>query len=295
MTVSVVIPVKNRPVVLERAIESALNQTIKPSEIVVVDDGSTDETPSVVERMAAQVSSIKLVRCETSGGAPVARNIGVRASKGDFIAFLDSDDIWKPKKLEVQLELFRRFPDTPAVFSGVLYRYLSRGTEVRRPGAASASPEDLMCGNIIGSTSSVVVRRESFVAVGGFDESLPNCEDWDMWLRLSRLGTLRGVQDDLLIYSFDGSDKLSRNYEKLLRGHEMVINSILLPLRGSDKYDSVASMLELKMAEINIRITGNRGQALRHFAKALSHRASTDILVKIAKLSAISVIHGNRS
>lgn len=295
MDISVVIPVKNRPVVLKRAVESAQGQTYKPSEIIIVDDGSTDETLEVARQLAKDDRSIRIIVRNTSGGAARARNDGVAAAQCVLVAFLDSDDVWVSTKLAAQVALLEKFPDAPAVSCGITYRYVNRGVEVRRPAKPVATTEKLMCENVIGSTSCIVVRRECFNAVNGFDEELPNCEDWDLWIRLSHLGALRGVQQELLIYTFDGSEKLSRNYAKLINGHKLMQERILASIEGQSNYAFVASMLEMKMAEINVRITGNRVAALRHFWRALSYRATPDIFAKITKISAISLMKGNRS
>ncbi len=265
---------------MKRAVECAQRQTLRPTEIVVVDDGSTDHTPDVVRQLAEADASIKLVRREKSGGAHSARNLGVAESRGELLAFLDSDDLWADGKNAAQVALLERFPDAPGAFCGVLYSYVKRGVKVSRPGPATVSWEELICGNLV-ATSTMMVRRKHFDAVGGFDETLPNCEDWDLFVRLAKLGTLHGVQDDMMIYTYDDGDKLSRNYEKLLRGHEMVIAKILSSLPAGPQRDRVAAALELKLAEINIRIVGDRSQALKHFYRSALKKLSAKSLMRM--------------
>jgi glycosyltransferase involved in cell wall biosynthesis len=115
---SVVIPTRNRVRLVCEAIESALNQRIGQVEVIVVDDGSTDDTASMLARSFA--SRIELVRLPTRRGAGAARNAGVRLARGELVAFLDDDDLWLPGKLDAELSVFERFPDAEAVVSDSL-------------------------------------------------------------------------------------------------------------------------------------------------------------------------------
>ncbi|HEX5323824.1 MAG TPA: glycosyltransferase family A protein [Capsulimonadaceae bacterium] len=175
-TISVVIPAYNAAPYVSRAIESALAQTCPPLEVIVVDDGSSDNTAEVV---AAYEPRVRLLR-QQNGGPASARNHGVRESKGDWIALLDADDSWLPKKLERQVLL----TDDPRV--GLVHCF--------REGRMSSVPDfvtfdRLWTYNCI-NNSSVVVRRAAFNEVGGFDEdrSLISLEDYNLWLRIAHAG-----------------------------------------------------------------------------------------------------------
>ena len=167
--VSVVIPVRNRPAVIQRAIESAVRQTCQVREIVVVDDGSMDETPQVIERLAAANPLIRLLQQGESRGAPAARNRGAH-TPGPFIAFLDSDDEWLPTHVERLRALLTAQPEAPAAFSNYLIEYRGRPTKVTRI-PARVTLDLLLRRNAIGGSSLVLVRRTAFEAIGGFRES----------------------------------------------------------------------------------------------------------------------------
>jgi glycosyltransferase involved in cell wall biosynthesis len=186
---SVIIPAYNSAATLDLAIESAAAQTIPPAEIIVVDDGSTDDTAAVASRHSPLV---RLIR-QANAGAGAARNTGVRASSGEWIAFLDADDTWLPEKLERQLTM----TVDPAV--GVIH---ARGPLARYPAPPYVTFENLWEHNLI-MCSSVVVRRTAFEGVGGFDESLKTgCEDHNLWLRLAAAGwKIATCPEDLAHYT----------------------------------------------------------------------------------------------
>ena len=181
--VSVVIPVFNRAQAVERAIASVLAQTCQDFEIIVVDDGSTDTTISVVKAMTDP--RIRLIRHEMNRGGGAARNTGYRAGSAPFVAFLDSDDEWLPTKLERQLEVFERGDDRLGLVYTGADRIYPDGTAKRYiPRRDADLARTLLTENVIGETSLGMVRRSALDAIDGFDESLPAAQDMDLWLRL---------------------------------------------------------------------------------------------------------------
>ncbi|HTN95574.1 MAG TPA: glycosyltransferase family A protein, partial [Nordella sp.] len=197
MSISAVIPVKNRPSLIIAAIGSCLIQSRAPDEIIIVDDGSDDATPRIVADLARKESRIKLIRRLTSGGAALARNEGAVQAAGTWLAFLDSDDRWHAEKLESQLALAEHYPDAPAIFCGIRYAYESRKARIGIP-KRIVGHADLAVSNVLASTSAAFVRKDRFEEVRGFDADLPNCEDWDLWLKLAKLGPLPVVQAPLV-------------------------------------------------------------------------------------------------
>ena len=205
--VSVVIPTRNRARTLERSVRSVLDQEGVALEVIVVDDGSTDDTPTVLSRLAD--SRLRVVHRSLGHGAAAARNAGAAVARGELLAFQDSDDAWRPGKLAQQLPAFRDprvgmaysrallhgrrkapFPPIARLPSGALHALLLRG--------------NLFC------TPTVVVRRRLFEDAGGFDPAFPQLEDWDLWVRLSRSCRVAGV-DNLLVDVYPQDDSLSRD------------------------------------------------------------------------------------
>jgi glycosyltransferase involved in cell wall biosynthesis len=188
-TVSVVIPTHDRATIVERAICSVLAQTRPALEILVVDDGSTDDTAARLERYVDQ--TVRVLRLAERVGGSRARNIGIEAARGDWVAFLDSDDEWRPRKLERQLARLGA-PDGAGL--GVIYcrkvmhdHLNGRESLVRTRLCNGDVLLPLLSGWEI-STSQVMVTRAALSQVGGFDPELPASQDYDLWLRLAAAG-----------------------------------------------------------------------------------------------------------
>lgn len=193
-TVSVIIPAYNRAHYVREAIESALQQTHRPLEVIVVDDGSTDETPQV---LATYSEPVRVFR-QVNQGVAAARNFGVSHARGEYVAFLDSDDLWHPEKLEKQIERFEADPELGLVHCGMeTFDDAGRVLEVNIDGAEGwVSHEMLLLRRlvIIAPGSSLMVPRRVFDEVGGFDVRLPPSEDWDLSYRIAsryRVGFVR--------------------------------------------------------------------------------------------------------
>ncbi len=198
--VSVIVPAHNAARTVGVAIDSVLRQTLTDFELLVVDDGSRDSTPDVVRsREDARV------RCVTTpnGGVARARNHGLGLASGDFVAFLDADDVWRPSKLERQLEAMTASPSVGLCFTGA--EFVDGELVTLGEDAASRyvdySRELLIRGNVIsGSSSSVMVRRFLVNRAGGFDSQLSQCADWDLWLRLSVETDFHALAEPLVQY-----------------------------------------------------------------------------------------------
>jgi len=183
--VSVVIATYNRAHAVGRAIRSALAQTFDDFEIIVVDDGSADDTAEVVQRI--EDPRIRFLRHEGNLGPSAARNTGIRASRGTYVALLDSDDEWLPEKLDRQVKaLLGAPPDVCLVYCG--YERMWKGiVETRLPSAKGAVYQKLLRGNVIlGGCSCAVVKKVCLEDAGMFDVALRHAEDHELWLRLAR-------------------------------------------------------------------------------------------------------------
>ncbi|MBI5865090.1 MAG: glycosyltransferase family 2 protein [Planctomycetes bacterium] len=200
--VSVVIPTYNRAHLVGRAIESALSQTIVAQcEVIVVDDGGADQTPEVVRAFGDR---LRLIRRD-NGGLAAARNTGIAAARGEFVALLDDDDAWTSGKLEKQLAAMERWPQ--AVLCTTRTLNVDRdGRRQLRPIADIACDEPVDClpellrWNFI-PPSSVMVRRQAILAAGGFDEALRQAEDYDLWAKLAACGPFVCLSEPLTLYA----------------------------------------------------------------------------------------------
>ena len=288
--VSVVIPVRNRPAVIQRAIESALTQTYPVREVVVVDDGSTDETPQVIERLADANPPIRLLRQPEARGAPAARNRGAQNSSGTFIAFLDSDDVWLPTHVESLRALLKAQPEAPAAFSNYLIEYRGRPTKVTRI-PARVTLDMLLKRNAIGGSSLVLVRRTAFEAIGGFRDPMPSCQDWDLWLRLAELGDLPVEPKPQVRYFFDGSDRISKNPERVFAGHRIIFGHIESLIADRADAKRVRAEHQLRLAEINSRHTFRPARAITHAMKALQLDPSAKRLIDVPKVMLVLALY----
>lgn len=215
--VSVIIPTYNRAHLLGRAIESALTQTYGRLEVIVVDDGSRDNTREVVATW--QDRRLQYIRHERNKGGSAARNTGIRMAKGDYIAFLDSDDEWVPDKVARHLQEFGEHPQHAVVYSAVCHVFLDGTQEVTgADGPEGWIFDKLLVRNAVGPTSAFVIKRASLEQVGGFDETLPSGQDYDLWLRLAQDFTFKRISDPLVIYHWHG-DQISTNIDAKARGH----------------------------------------------------------------------------
>ena len=201
--VSVVIAAHNQADFLGETIESVLAQTFRDWELVVVDDGSTDATPTVAARYAARDARVRCLSGPRQERA-AARNRGLAATTGPLVAFLDADDLWRPEKLARQVAALRADPEAGLCYT--VARFIDAGGRrlpIRKPPRPVAGDafSTLVRGNLI-IIASVLVRRACVDRVGAFDAALPvfGCEDWDLWLRVTRHWPVVAVEEELTLY-----------------------------------------------------------------------------------------------
>lgn len=290
MEIAAVIPVRNRPTLIGEAIASIQRQTLPVREIIVIDDGSTDDTPAQVEALAAADLRIRLVRRATCQGASAARNEGVRIAAAEWIAFLDSDDEWHPEKLARQAAGLADQPEAVASFTGIRYIHPKGDFEVPPP--KDVGLRELRRFNILGSTSTALVRRDAFLRSGGFDPSLPSCQDWDLWLKLVRLGPFVVLPEPLLFYAYGGHARISNRKDAVLKGHETIFRQILSEVRGLGERRHVRAYHHARLAQIYLWDFGERRPA---FAAALRSLALRPTHQGVAILKAVLDAYWPRS
>jgi len=207
-TASVIIPTFNRAAFLAEAVDSVFAQTEKNYELIVVDDGSTDATRAMVESYGERVRYF----FQSNAGASAARNCGIKNARGRFITFLDSDDLWLPKKLACQLAWMAAHPEIMLCYTDEIW--IRRGVRVNQKkihAKAGGWIYSLCLPRCIISPSSVLVRRELFEAVGVFDEQLPICEDYDLWLRVAAQFEVGFLAEPLIVKRGGHSNQLSHS------------------------------------------------------------------------------------
>ncbi|WP_245589126.1 glycosyltransferase family 2 protein [Desulfatirhabdium butyrativorans] len=206
--VTVVIPTWNRARSVVEAIDSVLAQSAAPREILVVDDGSTDDTVAALENYG---DTIRVLRLENNRGVSAARNRGIEAAAGRYIAFLDSDDLWLSRKLEVQMAYVREHPESRIHQTDEIW--IRNGVRVN-PGKRHQKPEGWIFEPSLHlcliSPSAVMIEKRLFDEVGLFDERFPACEDYDMWLRITCRFPVGLVRQALIVKRGGHSDQLSR-------------------------------------------------------------------------------------
>lgn len=199
---SVVVPTYNRPQYLRAAIDSVFAQTFTDWELIVADDGSEGETAAFVAALANS-PRVKVLRLTHTGNPGTVRNAAWRAARGEYIAFLDSDDVWLPEKLRLQMASLRSRPQHG--WSHTAYAVIDESGELLTgsharwwPAAEGRILEPLIRMEVSIAISSVIIKRELLEHLGGFDLEQPACNDYDLWLRLAGSSEIDGVSETLL-------------------------------------------------------------------------------------------------
>lgn len=218
--VSVVVPTYNRIEHLQRAVESVAEQTYEPIELLVVDDCS--DVPVAAEldcEYDGRIDRFEVLRHEKNRGGSAARNTGIRAAEGEYVALLDDDDRWEPRKVERQVERLQE-GDVGLVFTGGRAVDGSGRTisVARAPDSMPSGAEltkRLLCTNIVGSCTGVMVDRSLIEAAGAFDERFPSWQDQEWYVRLSRYCDFGTVEEPLFVYSAESPNRVSEDVEAL--------------------------------------------------------------------------------
>jgi len=220
--VTVVIPTFNRASTVVRAIRSVLGQTCQDWEIIVVDDASTDGTEQAVRGLSDD--RIRYIRHDRNRGGGAARNTGISHARGEYVAFLDSDDEWLPEKLEKELEIFRNSAsEVGLVYTGEMI--LDETGRVLKTCMATKSGrvyEALLDSCFIGSCSRVTVKKQALARAAGFDETLASHQDWDLWLKVAKVSSI-GAIGDCMVKRHLGSDQIIGSLRRICDGRERIL------------------------------------------------------------------------
>ncbi|MCK5354811.1 MAG: glycosyltransferase family 2 protein [Methyloprofundus sp.] len=244
---SLIIPTYNRCSSLKRALHSVLQQTVCPDEIIVVDDGSTDDTLQMLSTEFPQVHSIS----QENKGVSAARNTGIQHAQGDWIAFLDSDDTWLAEKLAVQISALKKAPDIKICHTEEIW--IRNGVRVnamnkhKKTGGWIFKHCLPLCAM---SPSSIIIHRSVLDDVGCFDENFPACEDYDLWLRITAKYPVLFIEHPLINKYGGHDDQLSHKYWGMDRFRIQALEKIITQTELSNENKSAATHMLLKKARI---------------------------------------------
>ena len=254
--ISVIVPTYNRAQQLPRALDSILCQSCSPKEIIVVDDGSTDETSAL---MTSEYPEIVFIQQQNTGVSS-ARNVGIKRASGDWIAFLDSDDEWLPEKLEIQMKALYENPEIKICHTNEIWirngkRVNPKKKHEKFGGWIFQKCLPLCCI----SPSSVIIHKSFFKEIGLFDYSLPVCEDYDLWLRITARNPVLYIEEPFLIKYGGHEDQLSKKYWGMdrfrIKSLEKIISSRVL----SDLDENAAKKMLMEKIYIFIQGAQKRG------------------------------------
>ncbi len=246
--ISAVIPTYNRAQTIIKAIESARNQNYPVSEIIVVDDASSDETGQVVQ--AIDDDRIRYFRFDKNKGAAGARNYGASQARYDMIAFLDSDDTWRPDKIKKQMSYMMSHPEYRLVYSAYVRHYPSYDMivpdmDTGRKLEGNILPELLVENSV--STQTILISKELFVEAEGFDENLRSLEDWDLAIRCSKLGPLGFVPEVLVDVEYL-DDAITSNMPEYFRSRCLMMQKYRQDYLTTDTFN-IATVNILEFAQ----------------------------------------------
>jgi glycosyltransferase involved in cell wall biosynthesis len=272
VTVSVIIPAYNVEAYIAQSIESVLRQTHEDFELIVVDDGSTDRTAELVS--ACRDSRLRLIS-QPNAGSAAARNRGLEAASGTYVAFLDGDDLWLPHKLATQVAWLDGHPETDLVY-GASRIIESDGRDagrslIRHPGAASFSR--MLVEDTIANCSSQMLRREAVERAGWFDTQLPASVDHDLWLRVALLrpGNVFGLESVVTLYRRRPGQISSDRRKKLQSWHQLWVKMERLAPEQTAAVRATAFANHYRVLSSLAYENGEYGEAARLLASALRH------------------------
>lgn len=270
--ISVVIPTHNRSILLTRAVISALNQNYNNIEVIVVSDGSTDDTDDVVNKLQKVDERLRFIAYMPAKGANHARNIGIIESKGKYVAFLDDDDEWHPHKLDLQMRLFKS--DSQIGLSCTAFYAIYEGENTKTqfvPPAQYDSSKQILISNCVGSTTTVMAKKDLLLQVGMFDELLKAQQDYDLWIRLCQITKIGVVRKPCVdYYNYLNIDQISKKTDLYQASIEYIENKYAELFSAMNKAD-------FQLRKVNKKIDIAK-KALRNGDKKLARKCVYEAL-----------------
>lgn len=272
--VSVIIPVFNAEAYIASAVESVFTQTFENWEIIVVNDGSTDQTVEILKQYGSRITLLQ----SPHAGPSMARNIGIQASRGEYLVFLDADDWILPEKLARQANFLLTHPDIGVVYSGgYRYRTLADGSEA----LISLENTDLLnqgLGEQADTLSILLIqnpfpihcamcRRETVVSVGGFDAALFGLEDWDLWLRIAPMTAFAFLPGEVAVYR-----QLPESITYQLSKQRIAFQRVCWKIEQADWFENISHKLRAKFYlnwSVHVLMAGSLEDARRTLSKAI--------------------------
>ena len=208
--------------IVERALKSVIAQTYHVEDVIIVDDSPSDfEQRTAVKSMAEKYKNVRYIAHDKCQGACAARNTGISASRGEFVAFLDDDDEWKPEKIEKQLEKFKDDKIALVYCGAEVFNDADGSINYDRTDYLRGMVyEKLILNNFIGSTSYPLIRKKALIDVGGFDVLMQSAQDYDLWLRIGQKYEVDYVPEALALYHVHPGVRISTNPVKRINGLE---------------------------------------------------------------------------
>lgn len=226
MEISVVIPTYNREKTIQKTLESVLNQTCLPLEIIVVDDGSTDSTIDIVKEIKRENTMVRLIRMKRNRGAQAARNIGIKAAKGEWIAFLDSDDEWTSDRIEVCRKIYKEYPEYDVYYSDF---YIRENNRLKRERCKSPDKNGNHSTNILFGArvlfQGMVIRKKALETIGYLDEKVVAYQEWDTNIRLSQKHRYYHIKKPLFFYNLHEGETISKDVRRAIDGYRYTVIS----------------------------------------------------------------------
>lgn len=272
-TVSVIIPTYDRPGKLTRAVESVLSQSYRDIEIIVVNDHPDSDVCDVLP----DIDVLRCIQHDENRGAPIARNTGILAAKGEYIAFIDDDDAWKPQKLERQIKRFNDLDDNfGLVYSGSDFIKPNNNVSTKIPTKEGDVYTDLLRRNFIPSNTPLI-RKKCFSKVGLFDPGFKSSQDLDLWLRIADSYKVAAVPEPLAIAYKEEEDRISTHVDRQYHGQKRLLEKYRTSFKSNP---SAFAWHKRQLGLFAIQSNRNR-EGVSHLATSFKYRKNFIILVYI--------------